>query len=329
MAIRIGLLIPSRKKIKMKLLKRMLSMWEDENIEIVELDFEGDDLYEKGPFDVLLHKVNSYFKEMESAEFILRMNNIKDYCFTFKEMVVIDNFDEGTKLTNRIYQTELMKSCQMQLDGIKIFVPNIIEIGIDRSVEEIHEIISSNELKFPILAKPTISSITEFSHDMTLIFTIDKLKDLRLPCLIQEFCNHGGVVYKVFVVGEKFNMCEKPSIKDMESESKDTLYFNSRNVSKLGKSFLPDLHSNNPNTRTWLSCDNDPNLLNRKVIGELCKLMRKLTNLNLFGMDILIEKETGNYALVDVNQFPGYSGINEKYFSQHLVQLVKELCARK
>ena len=325
MSIRLGLLIPSTKKVKMKLPERMLKLCEGGNIEVVELDFERPDLYEKGPFDVLLHKVNCYFNIFEPAEAGLRIQEVKEYCVAFRKMVVIDSIEECERLTDRLYQTNLMKSCEMQSNGINIFVPNIIEIERDRSAEEINGIISSNNLKFPVLAKPTISSITEYSHDMCLIFSPEYLKDLKAPCLIQEFCNHGGVVYKVYVVGESFNICEKPSIKNVDYQRKDTLYFNSRNVSKLGKSFLPELHRDDPNTHRWMSCDDNPDLLNRKVIGELCSLIRKLTNLNLFGMDILIEKETGNYALVDVNQFPGYSGINEKYFSQHLVQLVKKL----
>merc|ERR1712142_1416721 len=109
-----------------------------------------------------------------------------------------------------------MKSCEISVDGIQIFVPKIIEISKDCSLVEIKKILSSENVKYPILVKPAVASITACSHEMRLIFTPDNLRDIRPPCLIQEFCNHGGIVYKIYVVGENFNMCERPSIKDVD-----------------------------------------------------------------------------------------------------------------
>ena len=98
----------------------------------------------------------------------------------------------------------------------------------------------------------------------------------------------------VFVIS---SFRQRPSIKDVECSSKKTLTFDSRNVSKTGKAFLPEFHETDPNKRKWLSCDEKPDMLNRAVVDEICQRMRKKTNLHLLGLDILVENGSGNYAL--------------------------------
>jgi len=327
-SLRLGVLIPTNKKAKIKLPERILKSCEDENIDVVDLSNE-EDLYTKGPFDVLLHKVTDYYNELSQAEAAAKIQRVKDYSSRYQKMAIIDNFDGSEKLTDRFYQTKLMKSCEMCVDGIKVFVPKVLEIPKGISVMEVNEIISSNNVKFPILVKPGVASVTEGSHDMRLVFNHENLTDLKLPCVIQEFCNHGGVVYKVYIINGDFYMCERPSIKDVDCQSRDSLYFDTRKISKLEKSFVPDLHGNDPNQRTWMTCDDKPDLLNREVVSALSELIRKSTHLNLLGIDILIESATGNYALIDVNHFPGYSGINEKHFVKSMVQLIKKLGDKK
>lgn len=322
--LRLGVLIPINKKVKIKLPERILTLCKEEGIEVIDLN-DVEDLYSKGPFDVLFHKVTDYFNESSQEEAYLKINKVREYCSQNINMAVIDNFEESENLTDRFHQTKLMKQCEINIDGIQIFVPKVLEIAQDISASDILQIILTNGVKFPILVKPGIASITEGSHDMKLIFSRDHLKDVKTPCIIQEFCNHGGVVYKIYMVDEDIFMCERPSIMDVKNEPRESLCFDTRNISKLGKSFVPELHGNDPNQRLWRSCDDNSDLLNRNVITQLSRFIRQATNLYLLGLDILVELETGNYALIDVNHFPGYSGINEQKFLKSLVKLVKKL----
>lgn len=324
MSIRLGVFLPPKKKAKIKLPDRILKLCREENVEVIDV-LNLDELLEKGPFDVLLHKVTDLYNEMEADIADSLIEKIKDYCSKNESMKVIDNIIESAKLMDRIFQTKLMQSCEFFMDGIKIFVPKVVETLPDHTLEEVKTMLSVQDVKFPILAKPTAASLDEHSHDMKLVFTADYLCDLTFPCLIQEFCNHSGIVYKIFVVGDNHIVYQRPSVKDVHPLSKNTLYFDTRNVSKLGKSFIPDLHVEDPNTCSWISSDENPDLLNRNVVNVLCDRLRRLTNLYLFGIDILVEKATGNYALIDVNHFPGYSGMNENFFPQSLVKLIKRL----
>ena len=221
--------------------------------------------------------------------------------------------------------TEVLQACQFSMCGIDVFVPKILEVPQNSTLGDVQEIVRNNHVTFPILAKPLSASAGDRSHLMTLIFSYENLIDLPIPCLMQEFCQHSGVLYKIYVVGDNVNLCQRPSIKDVECSSKKTLTFDTRNVSKTGKAFLPEFHETDPNKRKWLSCDEKPDMLNRVVVDEICQRMRKKTNLHLLGLDILVENGSGNYAVIDVNHFPGYVGINENYFPQHLVELIKKV----
>ncbi len=52
---------------------------------------------------------------------------------------------------------------------------------------------------------------------MAIIFSEEDLKDIKHPCVIQSFINHNAVLYKVFVVGEAYNVVQRPSIRNFPS----------------------------------------------------------------------------------------------------------------
>lgn len=49
---------------------------------------------------------------------------------------------------------------------------------------------------------------------MSLIFSAGGLADVHPPCVLQSFINHGAVLHKVFVVGERHFCVERPSLKN-------------------------------------------------------------------------------------------------------------------
>lgn len=55
------------------------------------------------------------------------------------------------------------------------------------------------------------------SHEMSLIFSARSLADIHPPCVLQSFINHGAVLHKVFVVGDRHFCVERPSLKNFPS----------------------------------------------------------------------------------------------------------------
>ena len=332
-SIKLGLCIPKTKRSRTRLPERIQELCDSSDIEIINIDIDKN-LHLQGPFDVLLHKVVDYYKEYELDEANQKINKLISYASEHEEMVVIDDFSWCLKLTNRKSMIELFKLCEFNVNGIKVSSPKTIDISENMTVTEIRDNIRRTKIKYPVLVKSYLACLDKDSHSMSLIFTEDDLENIRLPCLIQEYCNHGGVYYKVFVVGLKFSICENPSLKDflvmsdVTKNDNSTIYFNTREIAKIGKPFDARLHETDPNSRIWKTCDESPNMLNRSVIEEIITRIQQITGCHLLKFDILIEKGSGNYLLIDMNQFPSYDGINERHFPEHLVELIKVLVPR-
>lgn len=328
--IRLGMMLPNAKKKKIRLPERIQDRCKEENIEIVDLgmDTNFDDV---GGFDVFLHKAVDFHSEgyKDEQTVLDKIEKFKKFLNKFPDMIIIDDILLCEKLLERNFQIELLQQCAMTVDNIEVFTPKTLEISPGTTIEEVRKAVASNSINFPILAKPVWATQKEGSHSMTMIFNEEHLNDLPIPCIMQEFHNHGSIVYKVYVIGDRFNICERPSVKDVDYSSTKTLFFDTRNVSKTGRAYLPDIHGIDPNKRKWRSCDDDPNLLNRNVVEALRRKVSDLTKMGFYGMDILVDSITGNYAFVDLNQFPGFTGIGNHHFVENLIHYIKQCVAKK
>jgi len=49
---------------------------------------------------------------------------------------------------------------------------------------------------------------------------------------------------------------------------------------------------------------------NDDVIREISKALRQALGVSLFGIDIIINNQTGQHAVIDINAFPGEKGLS-------------------
>ena len=92
--------------------------------------------------------------------------------------------------------------------------------GTERSVKAQ---VDAASLRFPLLAKSLRADGTSDSHRVAIIH--DKkglacvargsMAGLQLPCVIQEYVNHGGCLFKVYVVGDQVTMTRRKSLPDL------------------------------------------------------------------------------------------------------------------
>lgn len=75
-----------------------------------------------------------------------------------------------------------------------------------------------NELKFPVIAKPLLANASADSHKMSLVLNNNGLKELEPPFILQEFENHGGVIFKVYVAGKYVKCVKRNSLPDISEE---------------------------------------------------------------------------------------------------------------
>nr|XP_054597582.1 inositol-tetrakisphosphate 1-kinase isoform X3 [Nothobranchius furzeri] len=80
------------------------------------------------------------------------------------------------------------------------------------------------------------------------------------------------------------------------------IFFNSHNVSK------PESSSDLTSRENVEGVSEPPN---DDVIRELSRLLREALGVSLFGIDVIINNQTGQHAVIDINAFPGYEGVPE------------------
>jgi len=73
--------------------------------------------------------------------------------------------------------------------------------GMDAATSALANDIDASGFAYPLIAKPLTAAGTKFSHHMGIVLARDGLARLRAPCLLQEYANHGGELFKVYVLG--------------------------------------------------------------------------------------------------------------------------------
>ena len=64
---------------------------------------------------------------------------------------------------------------------------------------------------------PCSLAVCAMSVQMSVIFSAGSLAVVQPPCVLQSFVNHGAVLHKVFVVGDRHFCVERPSLKNFPS----------------------------------------------------------------------------------------------------------------
>lgn len=80
-----------------------------------------------------------------------------------------------------------------------------------------------------LLVKRTAAPCIVLCCQMSVIFCDAGLSDIRPPCVVQSFINHNGRLFKVFVVGRRHFVTQRPSIKNLFAGGTDVsvlCYFN-------------------------------------------------------------------------------------------------------
>lgn len=58
---------------------------------------------------------------------------------------------------------------------------------------------------------------------MAIIFSEAGLADIEPPCVVQTFVNHNARLFKIFIVGSRYFIIQRPSIKNFQAGGKQLL----------------------------------------------------------------------------------------------------------
>ncbi|XP_056906248.1 inositol-tetrakisphosphate 1-kinase-like isoform X3 [Takifugu flavidus] len=204
-----------------------------------------------------------------------------------------------------------------QLPDWRICSPPYLEIHRETDLSSVQQAVINQTLSFPLICKTRVAH-GSLSHEMSLIFSAGSLADVHPPCVLQSFINHGAVLHKVFVVGERHFCVERPSLKNFPSGPCDrkTIFFNSHQVSKPeSSSDLTALDEQMPYLPPPSS----------EAVAALVRELRSQLGMALFGVDVIINIRTHTLTVIDINIFPGYEGVPQFFSSllDHIKSVLK------
>ncbi|XP_063843023.1 inositol-tetrakisphosphate 1-kinase-like isoform X1 [Scylla paramamosain] len=291
-------------------------------IQLVKIDMNSP-LDDQGPFDLVLHKVTVLYAQAlnNNGKAANAINMFENYIKKHPETFVMDPLPGVHKLLLRNQTYELLHQ-RFRYDE-KIFTPTYAELS-SRNVKENAEIVKQASVTFPVVCKPVTGGGGVEAHEMAVVFNEMGLSEFRLPCVAQSFINHGAVLYKLFVLGPVWFVIVRPSLKNFYAgvdgcfgfntlTEQETVYFNSSNVSKAdSQSPLTQLDPGDMEDELPKA---DPAVFNRIVTN-----LREALNMDLLGIDVVIDSNTGKYGIIDVNAFPSYDSVPN--LMEHLVDLL-------
>lgn len=269
----------------------LVNLSKSRGVDLVKIDVERK-LTDQGPFDCVLHKLYGQDWKNQLAEFKAKNPNA----------VVIDAPEAIERLHNRISMLQVVSELGfVPQNGLSFGIPNQIVV-YDR--ETLFDKQAWVSLSYPVISKPLVADGSAKSHKMVLVFNQDGLNKLKPPIVLQEFVNHGGVIFKVYVVGEYVRCVKRKSLPDYSEEKLKTL------EGCLPFSQVSNLNTQERNDASYYKTRHleDAKLPPQSFLTEIAKGLRSALNLNLFNFDVIRDARLGNrYLVIDINYFPGYA----------------------
>ncbi|XP_057788069.1 inositol-tetrakisphosphate 1-kinase 4-like isoform X3 [Salvia miltiorrhiza] len=189
-----------------------------------------------------------------------------------------------------------------------------------RNRQSMLEVVVDLKLPESYVVKPLVVDGSVKSHALFLAYDHISLSELEAPMVLQEFINHSGVLFKVFIVGESIKVVRRFSLPDVTE----------RDISRISGVFgFPRVSGADSSAD---DVDLDPavaELPPQPLLEIIARELHHRLGLRLFNIDIIRQKGTKDlYYIIDINYFPGYGKMPEyeHIFTDFLVSLAQSKC---
>ena len=270
----------------------LVNLARSRGIDLVKIDTTRP-LADQGPFHCVLHKLYGQEWKEQLGEFRLRNPNA----------VIIDSPDAIERLHNRISMLQVVSELEIESRSLTFGIPKQIVI-YDK--ETLFDQQSWVALKFPVISKPLVADGSAKSHKMALVYNHDGLNKLKPPIVLQEFVNHGGVIFKVYVVGSHVQCVKRKSLPDVSASSSST----SGDAAVLPFSQVSNIATDEKAEEKYYEMMDldDTKMPPQEFIEGIANGLRGALKLNLFNFDVIRDARFAErYFIIDINYFPGYA----------------------
>lgn len=221
------------------------------------------------------------------------------------------------------------------------------------SVDEVRRALT--KLTFPIIIKHRLGCGPRLGHRMIVTFSVDGAlqairnffhnqiahatpnvdiarrigkEGLRFPTpeneyssglIAQEYLtNHGAVLFKIYAVGSRYAVQARSSVQICRENAGEYVVIDSTLLDK--KTVIP--HSPRSGIVEGTNVSVPPPGLISIILAEI----KRNLGVTLIGIDLLYDRVTEAYALIDINYFPSYLGVNDAndWILQYISNIVME-----
>ncbi|GAA0169448.1 hypothetical protein Leryth_005446 [Lithospermum erythrorhizon] len=274
----------------------LINLAQQKGIDIFKIEIEKP-LIDQGPFDCILHKL--YGEDWK--------NQLLEYSAKYPNALILDSPESIQRLHNRITMLEVVTELEIDCKKGSFGIPK--QFVIEDFVELTDVKIRDEGLKFPVIAKPMVADGSAKSHKMSLVYNnvgLNKLK-VKYPIVLQEFVNHGGVIFKVYVVGEFVKCVKRKSLPDVSEEKLGSLGEGVVSFSQVSNLSISERTDDKVYDKMMMNLDY-AEFPPMSLITDIALGLRKAMKLHLFNFDVIRDSKVGDrYLVIDINYFPGYA----------------------
>ncbi|XP_066368894.1 inositol-tetrakisphosphate 1-kinase 3 isoform X3 [Miscanthus floridulus] len=195
------------------------------------------------------------------------------------------------KLTGKGWQQLLEEYREAHPEVTVLDPPGAIANLLDRQsmLQEVSEL----DLTDYHVAKPLVAK----SHELSLAYDPTSLTKLEPPLVLQEFVNHGGVMFKVYIVGDAIRVVRRFSLPNVDEGDLS----NNAGVFRFPRVSCAAASADD--------ADLDPGVAElppRPLLEILARELRRRLGLRLFNIDMIRQHGTRDrFYVIDMNYFPG------------------------
>ncbi|XP_062073522.1 inositol-tetrakisphosphate 1-kinase 2-like [Humulus lupulus] len=259
-------------------------------------------LIEQGPFHCVLHKL--YGQEWKQQ--------LTEFAAMYPGAVIIDPPEKIEPLHNRVTMLDSVTRIQITQPQTTVGVPKQRVVEEDETIEE-------SGLNYPVIAKPLLANGGTTSHDMWVVLNSEGFESVKdqTPLLVQEYVNHGEVVFKVYVMGDHVECVKRRSLADIHLTAEDGGEWSGVSIMPFSK------------ISSTAAVEHESEKLDEAImpppelVAELGRELRKALGLRLFNFDVIRESE-GKYDVIDINYYPGFSKL--PHFDQIFTNFILDIC---
>lgn len=257
-------------------------------------------LENQGPFFAIIHKMTEVILKASTGdlEATSALENVECYIKSHPEVIVVDSLDGVRSLMDRSRYYRIVQNSDLAED--KVFTPTFVDLTSTDLKENLQRLNDAG-VTYPFICKPSVSHGSD-AHQMAIVFNKEGVADCRPPCVAQSFINHNAVLYKIYIVGDDFNVSERPSLKNFAPSDSKTIFFTTSDVSKAdSRSSLTVLDPED----SAVAPSSSPDV---QRLQHIVSTLRRELGMLLLGVDVVIEHGSGRYGIIDINVFPSYEG---------------------